>query len=136
MNTPNKKILLVDNDFDTLNILSCHFKKNGYDVFISTSGEDGLNKAREFVPDIIITDIVMPGMNGLQMCKTLKKDNLLRNIPVLFLTANTDESLAVSAHYAGGDHYITKPVKPRLILEMAKELIEKIRSEKAECPAL
>lgn len=122
--TTGKKILIVDIDFETLETLSCHFKNRGYEVFISTNGEDGLNKTREFNPDAIILEIVMPEMNGLQMCKKIKRDKTLKKIPVLFLTANSDEYLALSAHHVGGDHYLTKPVKTNLIFSIVEELLQ------------
>lgn len=122
----NKKILIVDDEADILEFLSYNFAKQGYEVFTSLDGKDGLLKAKSIVPNAIIADIRMPGINGIEMCRKLRQEQQpqIKNIPVLFITADNDEYLALSAHHAGGTHYITKPIKTELLLNMVQEMIE------------
>ena len=119
----NKRILLLDDEADILEFLSYHFRKEGYEVMTSDNALDCLRKADIFNPNLIIADIRMNGMNGLEMCRTLKQSESLKSIPVMFLTADSDEYLALSAFESGGVGYMNKPVKLNLLSSKVSELI-------------
>ena len=121
----NKSILLVDDEKDILDFLSYNFSKKGFDVHTAANAMEGIEMANEFNPDIIIADIRMPVTNGIEMCRIIKKNELTKDIPVLFLTADSDEYLALSAHYAGGVQYINKPVPVNLILTIVNDILIK-----------
>ena len=118
-----KKILIVDDENDILEFVSYNFKKYGYEVFTASNAKEGIEKAIQYIPDIIIADIRMPETNGIEMCRIIKKNEIIKNIPVLFLTADSDEYLALSAHHAGGAHYINKPVSLKLLLATVSDVL-------------
>ena len=119
----NKKILIVDDEQDILEFLSYNFKKEGFEVATSLNGKDGLKKAEQILPDAIIADIRMPEMDGIEMCRQIRKKKLLKDTPVLFLTADNDEYLALSAHHSGGTQYLNKPIQISIISGIVKEMI-------------
>ena len=113
----------MDDEADILEFLSYHFRKEGYEVMTSDNALDCLRKADMFSPNLIIADIRMNGMNGLEMCRELKQRESLKSIPVMFLTADSDEYLALSAFESGGSGYMNKPVKLNLLSNKVSELI-------------
>jgi two-component system alkaline phosphatase synthesis response regulator PhoP len=119
----NKRLLILDDEPDILEFLSYHFRKEGYDVMTAENALDCLRKADIFAPNLIIADIRMSGMNGLEMCRELKKKDSLKAIPVMFLTADSDEYLALSAFESGGAGYMNKPIKLNLLSNKVSELI-------------
>jgi|ERR1051325_4220978 two-component system alkaline phosphatase synthesis response regulator PhoP len=119
----NKRILIVDDEQDILEFLSYNLKKEGYEVAVSLNGKDALSKAEQIAPDAIIADIRMPEMNGIEMCRQMRMTEALKDIPVLFLTADNDEYLALTAHHSGGTEYMNKPVQLNIISGMIKEMI-------------
>jgi two-component system, OmpR family, alkaline phosphatase synthesis response regulator PhoP len=120
---PHPRILVVDDEKDILEFLSYNLLKEGFEVFTSTNGCDGLNKAVTYLPDAIIADIRMPQMNGLEFCKKLRHEDKLKFTPLLFLTADEDELTALAAHYAGGTDFVSKPAKISIILNILKEML-------------
>lgn len=118
-----KSILIVDDEKDILEFLSYNFNKNGFNVHTTSEAKEGIDIAIKYTPDIIISDIRMPEIDGIEMCKRMKKNELIKNIPILFLTADSDEYLALSAHYAGGSQYINKPVPIKLLLNIVNEML-------------
>src|SRR3990172_5332049 len=111
----NKKILIVDDEKDILEFLSYNLKREGFEVATSLNGKDGLSKAIQISPDAIIADIRMPEMDGIEMCRRIRKTETLKDVPILFLTADNDEYLALSAHHSGGTQYLNKPIKINMI---------------------
>jgi len=127
-----KKVLIVDDEKDILEFLSYNFIKNGWDAYTALNAKEAIDKAIQYIPDAIIADIRMPEMNGIEMCRTMKNIELIKNIPILFLTADSDECLAFSAIYAGGQQYINKPAPIKLLIDLVKDMIEenvKLKSE-------
>ncbi len=118
-----RRILIVDDEPDVVEFLTYNFQKKGFEVTGASNGEDGINKAKTTAPDLIIADIMMPGMNGITMCKTLKNDMQYQGIPVLFLSAVQDDYLVLSAGLSGAEHYVSKPVRFSLLLELVQEII-------------
>jgi|SRR3970040_747373 len=118
-----RKILIVDDEPDVIEFLSYNFRKNGYATIGANNGTEGYEKAKQERPDIIIADIMMPQMNGVNMCKILKNDNDCKNIPFVFLSATQDDYLVMNAGIAGAEHYLSKPIRFNLLLDMVNEII-------------
>lgn len=110
----NGKILVIDDDEDILELLIYNLEKEDYEVRSADNGLKGLEVARQFQPDIILIDIMMPVMDGIQAGKAIK--NELKNTHLIYLTARAEEYSEVAAFEAGADDYITKPIKPRALL--------------------
>ncbi|HNQ61131.1 MAG TPA: response regulator [Bacteroidia bacterium] len=119
----NLKVLLVDDEPDVVEILSYNLKKEKYQVFKAYNGLDCIKSALENHPDLIIMDIRMPEMTGIETCRKIRQNEMLKDIPVLFLTADSDEYTSMNAMDAGGSHFITKPIRPAILIGMIKELI-------------
>lgn len=110
----NGKILVIDDDEDILELLTYNLEKENYEVRSANNGLQGIEVARQFQPDIILIDIMMPVMDGIQAGKAIK--NELKNTHLIYLTARAEEYSEVAAFDAGADDYITKPIKPRALL--------------------
>ncbi len=110
----NGKILVIDDDEDILELLTYNLEKENYEVRSANNGLKGVEVARQFQPDIILIDIMMPVMDGIQAGKAIK--NELKNTHLIYLTARAEEYSEVAAFEAGADDYITKPIKPRALL--------------------
>lgn len=120
-----RTILCVDDEQDILDILVYNLKKEGYTVLTAMNGEAALTIAEKFKPDMIILDIMMPGMDGLEVCKSLKQNQALKNTLVVFLTAKADEVDEIVGLEFGADDYITKPFSPRKIVTKIKTLFRR-----------
>jgi len=129
-------ILLVDDEHDILDLIEYNLIKQGYSVTKADSGSSALAFAREHHPDLILLDIMMPGMDGYEVCSHLKQDPSLKNIPVIFLTARSDETSEVRGLDLGGDDYVTKPISISKLLSRIKALLRRSRGavEKSEEP--
>src|SRR5574344_2050480 len=114
-----KKVLIVDDEQDIVESLKFVLEVAGFECHCAYNGEDGLNMAKEILPDLIILDVMMPKINGFKICRLLKYDNKYKNIPILMLTARTQEEDKLIGEETGADEYITKPFE-------INELIEKI----------
>jgi two-component system, OmpR family, alkaline phosphatase synthesis response regulator PhoP len=121
------KVLVVDDEPAILELLEYNFSKKGARVTLAKNGVEGLEKAERELPQVIVLDIMMPVMSGIEMCRALKADPVLRNIPVLFLSASNDDALILSAMTAGGDHFVSKPIKISLLFEIVNGLQEEFK---------
>lgn len=119
------KILIVEDEQDILEILSYNLEKEGYTIELASDGEEGLEKAKEFEPDLIILDIMMPKMDGMELCQKLRSDSQFDNTLIAFLTARGESFTQVSALDAGGDDFIAKPVKPNVLLSRVRALLRR-----------
>jgi len=117
------KILLVDDDVDILDFISYNLHKNGYVVEEAVNGIEAIEKTKSFLPDLILMDLMMPKMDGLTACKKIKEISSLADIPVIFLTAREEESSELSGFEAGAEDYITKPLKPRILMSRIKAIL-------------
>ncbi len=125
-----KKILIVDDEPDILEILSYNLRKEGYEVETANNGEEGLKKAVQVMPDLIILDIMMPQMDGVEVCRNIRSQRIFDNTLVAFLTAREEDYSQIAALDVGGDDYITKPIKPRVLMSRVKALMRRnIKSE-------
>ncbi len=118
------KILIVDDEPDVVEILRYNLVKENYHVFKAYNGMEAIDLAIKNNPDLIIMDIRMPGISGIETCRKLRLIGSLKNTPVLFLTADSDEYTMMNAFEAGANHFITKPIRPSILLEMIHELIK------------
>lgn len=125
MENKRRKILVVDDEPDIVEILTYNLEKENFTVLKAYSGEECIKSAVENSPDMIVLDIRMPGMTGIEACRTLRLDKKFADTPILFLTADSDEYTTMNAFDAGGTHFITKPIKPSILVSIIKELTEK-----------
>ncbi len=121
---PSKKIHIIDDDLNTIHILRFVLKSKGYDVFSSTSGKDALAYIKKMVPDLILLDVIMPEMDGYQVCHSLKSVSYLKDIPVIFITASHDTSELVKGFDAGAVDFISKPINRAELLARVQTHIE------------
>jgi len=115
-NLKTNKILIVDDEIDILELLQYNLEKEGYEVKIANNGQKALEIASIFHPNLVLLDIMMPGIDGVETCRLLRENTTLTNTHILFLTARSEEYSEVAAFDAGADDYITKPIKPRALL--------------------
>jgi len=128
-----KKILIVDDEPDILEILSYNLRKEGYQVETANNGEDGLKKALEVMPDLIILDIMMPQMDGVEVCRNIRSQPAFNHTLIAFLTAREEDYSQIAALDVGGDDYITKPIKPRVLMSRVKALMRRnLKTEETE----
>lgn len=121
-------ILLVDDDEDIIEFLSYNLKKEGYFVHTATNGKDAIRKANMITPNLIVLDIMMPGMDGFTTCKILRKNKLLNECMIAFLTAKGDDFSQINSFEAGGDDYIQKPIQPKVFVSRIKAILRRQRS--------
>ena len=126
------KILLVDDEPDILEILEFNLRKEGFEVATAGNGEEGLAAAREMLPDLIVLDIMMPVMDGVEVCRQLRADNRFDNTIITFLTAREEDYSQIAALDTGGDDYITKPIRPRVLISRVKALLRRNARQEEE----
>jgi two-component system alkaline phosphatase synthesis response regulator PhoP len=123
------KILVVDDEPDILEIVSYNLIKEGYSVKTAENGQDALKIAREFIPDLVLLDVMMPKMDGMETCKQLRMIPSLKSCFVLFLTAREEEFVEVLSFQAGADDFLTKPIKPRALLSRIEAILRRSQSD-------
>ena len=119
-----KTVLLVDDEKDLVDILTLRFQADGYEVIQALDGKEGLEKAKSEKPDMIILDVMMPKLNGYQVCKELKQDAKYKHIPIIMLTAKAQESDKFWGMETGADDYVTKPFDFGNLLETVKKYLK------------
>lgn len=130
MDISSIKILVVDDDPDIVEILKYNLKNSGYSVKSSGNGVEAIKKAKKFIPDIILMDVMMPEMSGIEACQEIKNINKLSQAIIIFLSARSEDYTQISAYDAGADDYISKPVKPKILLKKISNIAKKINTEK------
>lgn len=121
----NNRILLVDDEKDILEFLSYNLKKEGFVVAICTDGQMALDKLDEFQPHLIVLDVMMPGMDGIETCENIRSNPKYDNILITFLTARAEDYSQVAGLEAGADDYINKPIKPKVLVSRVKALLRR-----------
>ncbi|MGK7370667.1 MAG: response regulator [Candidatus Halalkalibacterium sp. M3_1C_030] len=121
----NKTILVVDDEQDLLDLIEYNLKKEGFDVLKAEDGKEGIKMARKHLPDLILLDIMMPKMDGLEAVEVMRDDEELKRIPIIFLTARGDEKTEVEGLNKGGDDYITKPISTTKLLSRIKAVLRR-----------
>jgi DNA-binding response OmpR family regulator len=120
-----KKILVVDDEADLVETVRFPLEMEGYHVLVSYNGEDALSQARKENPDLILLDLMLPKLDGYKVCRLLKFDERYKHIPILMLTAKTQEKDKVLGLETGADEYITKPFEMEYLLEKVKAYLSK-----------
>lgn len=119
------KILLVDDEPDILEIVSYNLKNEGYKVFTAENGKEAVLKAKKKKPDLIILDVMMPVMDGIEACEQIRKIPDLEHVVIAFLTARSEDYSMIAGFDAGADDYIAKPIKPRVLVSKVKSLLRR-----------
>lgn len=123
------KILLVDDDPDVIEIIRFNLDQEGYLISTASDGKKAIEEADREVPHLIIMDVMMPNMDGIEACGLLRKDPRFKETIIMFLTARGEDYSHVAAFDAGADDYVTKPVKPKILVSKVKALLRRLREE-------
>ena len=121
------KILCVDDEPDILEILKYNLSNVGYDIYLANDGLSAIKKAKEIIPNLIIMDVMMPKMDGIQACENLRANEKFNDTIIMFLTARGEDFSHVAAYEAGADDYVTKPVKPKILISKVKGLLRRFK---------
>ena len=121
----NKTILVVDDEQDILDLIEYNLKKEGFKVLKAENGEKGIEIAKEYKPDLVLLDIMMPKMDGLETVELMRKDEELKRTPVIFLTARSDEKTEIESLNKGGDDFITKPISTTKLVSRIKAVMRR-----------
>lgn len=129
MKKKNIKILLVDDEQDILEIVGYNLAQEGYQISTAINGKEAVEKAKKEVPHLIIMDVMMPEMDGMEACENIRKIPELKNVIITFLTARSEDYSQVAGFDAGADDYITKPIKPKLLISKVKALLRRLKED-------
>jgi len=129
---PKERILVVDDEEDILELVKFNLAREGYPVICTTSGEKTLNIARMEHPDLIVLDLMLPGMDGLEVARVLKNDPKTKDIPIVMLTAKGEEADIVTGLELGADDYVTKPFSPRILVARVRAVLRRKVKETPE----
>jgi len=125
-------VLVVDDEQDLLDLIEYNLIHEGFNVLKAENGKDGIRIARETLPDLVLLDIMMPIMDGLEVCDNLRRDPATRHIPIIFLTARGDEKTEVDGLDRGADDYITKPISTRKLMSRIKAVLRRFEEREKE----
>ena len=123
----NKNILIIEDEKDIVELLRVNLSKEGYRVSMAISGEAGIELARSQNPDLILLDLMLPGADGLEVCRILKSNEKTVNIPVIMLTAKGEDIDIVTGLVVGADDYITKPFSPKVLVARVRNVLRRMR---------
>ena len=129
MDASNFRILLVDDEPDVLEFICYNLKKEGFVIYTATNGKDAIRIAEEVHPHLILLDVMMPEMDGIETCEEIRKRSTLKNVLISFLTARGEDYSQIAGFEAGGDDYVTKPIKPKVLVSRIKAMLKRIGSE-------
>ncbi len=122
-----EKILVVDDEEDIAELVRYNLEKEGFQVVTASSGEEALEKVRELVPNLVVLDLMLPGIDGLEVCRSIKRDSRTQQISVLMLTAKGEDSDIVTGLEVGADDYVPKPFSPKVLIARVKNALRKKR---------
>ena len=125
------KILLVDDEQDILEIVGYNLTQEGYQVITASNGKEAIFKAKKELPQLIIMDVMMPEMDGIEACETIRRMPELQDTIITFLTARSEDYSQVAGFDAGADDYIAKPIKPKVLISKVKALLRRLKSDDA-----
>jgi two-component system alkaline phosphatase synthesis response regulator PhoP len=132
LKTKKFKILLVDDEPDIVEIISYSLKNANYDVHSASNGLEAIKLAKSIRPDLIILDVMMPEMDGIEACEIIREDQVVGKTLITFLSARGEDYSQIAALNAGADDYITKPIKPKVLLSKVKSLLRRISNDQNE----
>lgn len=125
MSTAKQKILIVDDEPDIRELIEYNLKKEGYQVYTASNGQEAVEEAKRVLPDLIILDIMMPKMDGIEACRILRTMNDFKNTFMVFLTARSEEYSEIAGFNVGADDYIAKPIKPRALTSRINAILRR-----------
>lgn len=125
-----QKVLLVDDEPDIREFIEYNLVKEGYAVESAENGKEGLEKAKTFQPDLILLDIMMPDMDGIEVCSELRAIDTFKDTVIAFLTARKEDFTQIASFESGGDDFINKPIKPRVLMSRVKALLKRKKKNK------
>ena len=125
-NSKGHTILLVDDEPDILEFLSYNIRKEGYKVFTANNGEEGVKLTQQLSPSLILLDVMMPKMDGIETCQIIRKDLNITQPIIAFLTSRAEDYAQIAGFEAGADDYISKPIRPRLLLSKIESLLRRL----------
>ncbi len=132
MEKTNIKILVVDDEPDILEFIEYNLKREGYQVFLGSNGQKAIEKAKQVKPDLILLDVMMPVVDGIEACKSLRELPEFKTTFIVFLTARSEEYSEIAGFNAGADDYIAKPIKPRVLLSRINAILRRKDKDKKE----
>jgi two-component system alkaline phosphatase synthesis response regulator PhoP len=124
-NTVKQKILIVDDEPDILELIEYNLKKEGYQVFLARNGQEAVAEAKRSLPDLIVLDIMMPKMDGIEACRIMRTMPEFKNTFMVFLTARSEEYSEIAGFNVGADDYIAKPIKPRALVSRINAILRR-----------
>ena len=136
MKKKNIKILLVDDEQDILEIISYNLLQEGYQIITAQNGKEAILKAKKELPHLIIMDVMMPEMDGIEACENIRKIPELSQTIIAFLTARSEDYSQVAGFDAGADDYIAKPIKPKLLVSKVKSLLRRLKEDEQNAETL
>jgi two-component system, OmpR family, alkaline phosphatase synthesis response regulator PhoP len=125
MSAAKHKILIVDDEPDILELIEYNLKKEGYLVYTATNGQEGVAEAKKILPDLIILDVMMPKMDGIEACRIMRSMPEFKNTFMVFLTARSEEYSEIAGFNVGADDYIAKPIKPRSLISRINAILRR-----------
>jgi two-component system alkaline phosphatase synthesis response regulator PhoP len=132
METKARKVLIADDEPDILEILKYNLVNEGYQVVTAKDGDEAIEKARIFLPDLIVLDIMMPKKSGVQVCEVLRGQSAFRNTLIIFLTALNDESTQIRGLETGADDYVSKPISPKVFISRVNALFRRVPKKESK----
>jgi len=120
-----QRILLVDDEQDIVDMIAFNLEREGYDVITASNGRNAIEAATAQVPDLVLLDVMMPGMDGMETCREMREHPQLKNVLIAFLTARNEDYSQIAGFDAGADDYISKPIKPRVLISRVKALLRR-----------
>lgn len=126
---PASRILIIEDERALTEVLTYNLKREGYETIVAHDGKEGLRKAQNLLPDMIVLDLMLPQMNGLEICRELRAGERTRNIPIIMLTAKAEETDQVVGFSMGADDYVTKPFSVKVLVQRLKALQRRVAGE-------
>lgn len=120
-----KKLLIIEDDRSLANVVEYNFSNSGYEVFCARDGQDGINQARNRLPDIILLDLMIPVIDGIEVCRQLRAESTTRETPIIMVTAKSEEVDQLIGFSVGADDYVIKPFSVRVLMEKVKTLLRR-----------
>ena len=132
MKKKNTKILLVDDEPDIVEIIRFNLEQNGYQISTASDGLEAIKVAEKEIPHLIIMDVMMPNLDGIEACERLRQDDRFSETIIMFLTARGEDYSYVAAFDAGADDYVTKPIKPKVLVSKVKGLLRRLKEKESK----
>ena len=120
------RILIIEDERGLVQSLSWYFSREGYETLVAHDGQEGLRKAQLLIPDVLLLDVMLPGIDGLSICKELRMGERTRDIPIIMITAKSEEADQIEGFAKGADDYVTKPFNNKILLQRVKALLRRV----------